>query len=231
MERSGLTDVDFFNQPVGPKNRHGVGFVELIETRVVQEPGDVDRRLQELALDRPGLMRVVSAAMLEAANTTPFHCANAPGTFAYQTGTWALRNEYVGDDWIIDRREGVEGIWHRHLNVRVIFSNVDLSCNPEHEPKPRSKKGAGSERACEGNLFGELPRYAPRPAGGGATFYLMMDESGLVELTRPVVTGGTFSAYIERLFLRDENNDGLTERLPLDDRDAVIDFDPEILRK
>lgn len=205
--------------------------MELIETLVMQEAWDVDRRLQELGLDRGGLMRVVSAAMQEAANTTPFHCVNAPGTFAYQTGTWALRNEYVGNDWIVDRREGVEGIWNRRLNIRAIFSNVDLSCNAEHEPKPRSKKGAGSERACEGNLFGNLPRYAPRPSGGGATYYLMVDENGVAELTQPVVMGGTFSAYVERLFLLDDSDDDLTERLPLDDQDAVIDFDPEIVRK
>lgn len=205
--------------------------MESTETLVVQDPSDVDRRLAELALDRSGLLRVVAAARLEAANTTAFHCVNAPGTFAYQTGTWALRNQYVGDDWMVDRREGVEGIWHRHLNIRVIFSNVDLTCNPEHEPKPRSKKGAGSERACQGNLFGDLPRYAPRLAGGSATYYLMRDEGGLAELTRPVVTGGTFSACVERLFLFDDREGGLGELLPLDDQDAVTDFDPEIVRK
>lgn len=204
--------------------------MDPIETLVVRELWDVDRRLVELGLNRKKLMKVVAAAMNDAANATPFHCMNAPGTFAYQTGTWALRDEFVGDEWILDRRDGVEGIWHRGLDVRVAFSNVDLSCSVDHQPKPRSKKGAGSERACEGNLFGELPHYAPRPRGGTATYYLMADDTGVAELARPVVTGGTFSAYLERLFLLHDDND-LGGQLPLDDEDAVYDFDPEIARK
>lgn len=201
-----------------------------IETLVMREPWDVDRRLTELGLTRQKLIKVVAAAMQDAANATPFHCVNASGTFAYQTGTWALRNEFVGDEWILDRRDGVEGIWHRSLDVRVVFSNVDLSCNIDHQPKPRSKKGAGSERACEGNLFGDLPHFAPRPQGGTATYYLMTDENGVAELARPVVMGGTFSAYLERLFLVNDDAD-FGGRLPLDDEDVAYDFDPEIARK
>ena len=70
-----------------------------------------------------------------------------------------------------------------------MFCNVDRACDDEHEPKPRSPKGAGAERACVGNLFGkELPKYVPEPEEKDiATFYLMVDENGAAELSRPVV--------------------------------------------
>jgi hypothetical protein len=112
----------------------------------------------------------------------------------------------------------------------VIFSNVDLACNDDQGPKPRSAKGAGAERACIGNLFGVLPQYAPRQADESATFYLMVDETGAVELTRPVVRGGTFSAYVERIYLSD-GSDMDAERILLDDGDRADNFDPRVARK
>jgi hypothetical protein len=201
----------------------------LIETQVLRDPWDVDRRLSELRLTRQKLLDARAVALQEAANATPYHCANAAGTFSYQHGTWALRNEFVSDEWRVDRADGVEAIWNDEIKIRVIFSNVDIACNNDQMPKPRSRKGAGAERACMGNLFGDLPRYAPRPAGNEATYYLMVDDRGAAELTRPVVTGGTFSAYIERIYLLDGGDPA--GRLPLDDDDALSDFDPQVARK
>ena len=202
----------------------------MIQTQVLRDPWDVDRRLSELHLPRKKLLNAVAVALHEAANATPYHCANAAGTFSYQHGTWALRDEFVGDEWRVDRADGVEAIWNEELRLRVIFSNVDIACNNDQMPKPRSRKGAGAERACIGNLFGDLPRYAPTPSGKEATYYLMVDERGAAELTRPVVTGGTFSAYIERLYLSD-GDDAAGQRLPLDEDDALVDFDPRVARR
>lgn len=203
---------------------------EPVETIILREPWDVDPRLVELGLDRKKLLTVVAVAVNEAANVTPHHCANAAGTLAYQHGTWALRNEFVGTDWVLDRPNNVEAIWNEFRKVRVVFSNVDVSCNDEQAPKPRSEKGAGAERVCVGNLFGSLPRYAPRQYAGEATYYLMTDEKGAAELTRPVISGGTFSSYVERIYLTDGSD--LPDKISsFDTDDAVGGFDPLIVRR
>src|SRR3990167_4618477 len=103
----------------------------MTETIVLQEPWDVNRRLWELQLGpRPleRLMKVVLAAISAGADATPFHPANAAGTFSYQHGTWALRNEFVGDAWLLDRHDGVEAIRNEAAKVKVVFANVDVAC-------------------------------------------------------------------------------------------------------
>lgn len=202
-----------------------------IETVVRSEYSDVRDRLVQMDLDLDALHRVLTIARGAAANATPFHCRNAAGTFSYQHGTWALRAEFVGPDWAVERPEGVEAIWNSRRGVRVVFSNVDIACADEHQPKPRSEKGAGAERVCEGNLFGYLPHYAPQPSDSDATFYLMMDEEGRAELSRPVVVNKTFAGYLERIYIRLGDDDELLAPLGIDDDDALNDFDPQVARK
>jgi hypothetical protein len=205
--------------------------VAFVETIVRRDALDVDRRLAELGVSRAVLVRAAAVAVHEGRNATPYHCANAAGTFSYHHGTWALRNETVGEDWAVDRSNGVEAIVNQKLKLKIVFSNVDIACDDVQKPKPRSPKGAGAERACIGNLFGDLPEYAPKPFGDQATFYLMVDENGASELTRPVVKGRTFSAYIERIYLGRGDGAPAGATLPLDADDAVNDFDPLVNRK
>jgi hypothetical protein len=205
----------------------------MVETVVLREPWDVDRRLAELDLGtRDRLLRVRAIAISASADATPFHPANAAGTLAYQHGTFALRDEYVGEVWRVDRPNGVETIRNDKTKVNIVFCNVDIACHDDDniKPKPRSRKGAGAERVCNGNLFPSLPEYAPRPLDGSVTFYLMVDENGAAELTRPVVKGGTFTHYIERIFLSDGSDLDAT-KIALDDGDAADGFDPQVIRK
>lgn len=204
-----------------------------IETVVRQDAGDVTARLLELGTDLERLLRVRDIALHEASNATPFHCTNAGGTFAYQHGVFALRQEHVDvDGWRLDRSENVEGIVNDALNVRVLFSNVDVACRDDLGPKPRSAKGSGSERVCAGNLFGHLPEFTPEPRDGIATYYLMIDENGAAELTRPVVADRTFKSYIERIWLSNGlDDDGIGAKSSLDNDDALTDFDPQVARK
>ena len=155
----------------------------MVETVIRREPFEVAARLAELQLGSvEQLLKVRSVAIAASADATAYHPANAAGTFAYHHGTFALRNEYVGKVWRLDRADGVEAIVNGALKIRVIFSNVDIASNDEFGPKPRSRKGAGAERVCIGNLFGLLPGFAPRQPDGWATFYLMVDERGAAEL-------------------------------------------------
>ncbi|WP_217649104.1 hypothetical protein [Sphingomonas sp. OK281] len=204
----------------------------FVETIILRESWEVVPRLDELNLDLNRLLHVRSVALGERANATPFHCANAPGTFAYQYGTWALREQFVDEIWRVDRSEGVEGIYNSQRQTRVVFCNVDVSCNDIAHPKPRSDKGSGAERVCQGNLFGSLPVYTQQAASSIATYYLMVDETGAVELSRPIIADGTFVACLERIYLSQGGpNDELVTALPLDSDDAIGGFDPQVARK
>ncbi len=205
----------------------------MVETIVRRDPWDVAARIAELQLTVDGLLNVRAMAVGAAADATPFHPANAAGTFSYHHGTFGLRKEFVGKIWRVERPDGVEAIINEGLKVRVVFANVDVACDDDLKPRPRSRKGAGAERVCMGNLFGSLPEYAPaQPRGGWTTFYLMVDQRGAAELTQPVVKNNTFTAWIERIYL--SNGDDLDlagRRLPLDNGDVADDFDPEVVRK
>lgn len=133
-----------------------------------------------------------------------------------------------GGDWVLDRSNGVETIRNKELKVIVGFCNVDLACVDWHDPQPRTKKGSGVERTA--SLFPNLPLYAPRQTGEWQFFYLMVDEKGAVELSRPVIKLGRFTAMVERIYLSngsDDDGTGITKDMP----DAVVEFDPQIARK
>ena len=203
----------------------------MIETQVRYDDWDVDRRLIEMGLDKERLSETVEVALSASLDSTPFHPANAAGMLAYIYGTWSLRNQFVGNGWVVDRVESLEAIRNDTTKLKVIYSNVDIAANKEHGPKPRSKKGAGSERACNGTLFDDLPQFAPRQDEEYETYFLMVDERGAAELTRPVIVGGTYHSYIERIFLFDGET-GLNLRSNFGpDRDIADDFDPEVVRK
>jgi hypothetical protein len=199
-----------------------------IETLVHRKAWDVDLRLSELKLTRKGLLIARDVAMQERSNATDFHCSNAPGTFSYHHGTWSIRDQFVDKDWSVCRLDGIEGIRNDTLKIKVAFSNVDLACKDDHIPKPRSEKGAGAERASSGSLFGYLPQYAPDPTDDVALYYLMVDQDGAAELTRPVVSNGTFATPIERIYL---SNGGEGGAAFLGNDDIADDFDPQVARK
>jgi hypothetical protein len=204
--------------------------MDAVETIVLRELWEIEPRLNELGLTRAGLLEARDVAIHDSANATLFHAANAAGTYSYHSGTWALRDRFVGGDWVLDRSDGVETIRNEKLKLKVGFSNVDLACDNFQIPKPRTKKGSGAERATGADLFGlaGLPQYAPKPTGEWKLYYLMVDGDGAAELTRPVVKRGTFSAALERIFLSSGNEgDGLLE----DTADTIVEFEPQIARK
>lgn len=205
----------------------------MITTKYLKEPLDVDARLAELGTDRTVLLEVRDVALTASANATAFHAANAGGTFAYQDGTWALRDRKVNPEgeWEVDRTHGVEAIVNKTRSVKIAFANVDVACSDTQKPKPRSKKGAGGEKVFGADLFaGALPEYAPLPKDGMAAYYLMVDPNGACELTRPILKGGTFTNYVERIYLSSGiEPDGVG--IVVVDNPPISDFDPEVVRK
>lgn len=206
----------------------------LTASEILRDDWEVSSRLAELLTAKDTLLRIRTTAVGAAADATPFHPANAAGTFSYQHGTFALRNEHVGQNgWQTERPGGVEAIKNDSIRVRIVFANVDVACNDEIEPKARSSKGAGAERLCVGNgLFGSLPRYtkAASSEDGWITFYLMVAPNGATELSRATVANGQFKQFVERLYLSD-GSDLDTDAQILDDDQQVDDFDPQIVRK
>jgi hypothetical protein len=203
----------------------------MIETKILREPYEVDARLAELGLTRSGLLKVRDAAVGAAADVTPIHCANAAGTMAYHIGVYMLRDGHLGQVWKMARPSGVEVIRNDSVKVLVGFSNVHHACDDSDLPQPRSEKGAGAERVeHQAMLFDDLPRYAPSPEQDAwAMYYLMVDPDGRAELSRPIVRDGTYSAFIERLFL--SNGDDLGGRTLVLDGDIADGFDPQVVRK
>lgn len=205
----------------------------MIATKYVIHPSDVADRLAELGFDLATLLEVRDVAMTASGNATAFHAANAAGTFAYQDGTWALRDRFVKPEgeWEVDRAHGIEAIINKTRMVKAAFANVDVACSDAQKPKPRSKKGAGGEKVFGDDLFaGTLPDYAPVPKDGIAAYYLMVDARGACELTRPVVKGGTFTAYVERIYLSSGIGLG-SDEIVLPDNPPASEFDPEVVRK
>ena len=142
-----------------------------------------------------------------------------------------MRENHVGEIWSVDRENAIEAIKNDGLKIKIAFSNVDVACNDEHDPKPRSKKGRGAEIACSGNLLPmRLPKFAPRQNDKWATYYVMVDENGAAELSRPIISGETFQTCVERIYLSD-GSDFDPERILLDDDEPAQEFDPLVSRK
>ncbi|MEA2860329.1 MAG: hypothetical protein QOC72_2368 [Methylobacteriaceae bacterium] len=203
-------------------------------TKILREDHEVGPRLLELQLDKARLLDVRMTAIGAAADATPFHPANSSGTFSYHQGTFALRNEFVGETWKPDRPNGVEAIKNETRRVRVVFANVDVACNDAHQPKARSEKGAGAARLCAGNnLFGNLPHFAKRRSishDEWITYYLMVAPNGAVELSCATVENNDFAEFIERLYLSD-GSDIEPEAKRLNDDGPTDIFDPQVARK
>lgn len=201
-------------------------------TKVLVEPWEADARLLQMGLRRKTLLEVVAVAKTEESNVTRFHCANAAGTFSYHYGTFSLRDKHVPLGWSINREDGVESIKHPDQEIKIAFCNVDVACDVFRLPKPRSEKGAGIERAAIGNLFGaDLPSFAPKPRSGCALYYLMTDEGGSAELTRPVVRDGVFVGAVERIFLGRPNDESDPVKDLSSCDDATNNYDPIVTPK
>jgi hypothetical protein len=212
----------------------------MVATRILREEWEVLPRLLALGLELPKLLNVRRVAIAAAADATPFHPANAAGTFSYQHGTFSLRNEHcgVGAVWSQDWPNGVEAIKNEAARVKIVFANVDIACDDRRQPKPRSDRGAGSQRLCSGNdLFGDLQHFAPARStkiGGWTVYYLMVAPNAAVELSCATVENNTFAHFFERIYLSDGSDLDGEFKLTIggdDDGAAVVEFDPKVDRK
>ena len=116
-----------------------------------------------------------------------------------------------------------------------MFQNVDVACSKVTDPKPRSEKGAEAERECQGNLFEfygiAVPEKVRNDKTSRAVHFIMVDERGAVEVSRPVLEGGKFIQFIQRLFVSDGSELEQIKITGSDISEPIDDFDIAISRR
>ena len=204
-------------------------------TVVLQDVIDVDRRLAELGFGtRDDIQRIRDVACARAAEgASPFFPLNGPGTLAFQYGTRELRAHLHGLGWKLDDSFGTSGMQHADEPRLAFYQNVDVACDLPHDPRPRTRKGAGAERLDQDVLFDPegIPTAFDSEAAGREVWYVMVAENGAVEVTNAVVRKGWFAEIRERLFV--EDGDGFDVVDPAGDlpADDAVDFDVPVLRR
>lgn len=180
---------------------------EPIEPVILEDPDEVALFLEANHLTREGILAVRDVAYVQMIDSSPLMAANAPGTLAYHYGVLEMRVQFLGENWEFSREGGIEAVYNRKLKKKLVFQNVDIACSRINDPKPRSEKGAGAERECQGNLFAyyglDAPKKVRAPQTGVTVHFIMVDERGAVELSRPVVEDKKFTGFIERIFVSD----------------------------
>lgn len=209
---------------------------EYSETTLLRDIESVYTALSELNLTADGILAVRDAAYTRRVDASPIMALNAPGSLAYHYGVLELRQQFLGPNWEIDRIGGIEGISHTSRKIKIGFQNVDIACSVVTDPKPCSEKGPGAERECEGNLFEfsgvAAPKLVKAAVGHKASYFIMVDARGAVELSRPVIENGRYSGFIARIFISDGSDlDGKELGLGGDAPPPIDDFDVNIVRR
>jgi len=207
-----------------------------IEETIIDDPEEVRQFLKRIDLTVDGVRFVRDAAYIHLVDTSPLMALNAAGTLAYHYGVLENRVQFLGKHWEISRNGGIEAICNPSKNIKLGYQNVDLACARAINPNPRTEKGAGSERECEGNLFEYFGVAAPKlmrlPKGIVQVFYIMVDERGAVEVSRPVIEDGKFTGMITRAFVSDGSDLGKLEVTPSGGLEAPADdFDVPVIRR
>jgi len=179
-------------------------------TKILADDWEVEPRLLALGLDRENLLKVVFAAVQARNDTTSNDPANAAGWFSYSYGTRTLREVFCGEKWMLDRTDSIESILNPNLGIKVAFQNVDSAADPNREPRARSKKGAGSERAVDNNqlnlwLLPEIENVVSASPDSSSIWFLMVYVNGSdvrAELSLPIsIKDNQFTDFVERIFL------------------------------
>jgi hypothetical protein len=199
-------------------------------TTIITDENQVDDRLSDFGLSRDQLIAVADVARRWAVDASPLMPMNAPGTLAYIYGVNELRCQLLDSWWKVDRVCGVEAVINRQIDIRIAFQNVDRACDHVFAPIPRSSKGTVAELLNGPTLFEHFGVEAGPLTGvaedGITTYYVMVGEDGSVELSQPVIAGGVFKAFIERIFIRgakpDSGIDIDVDNGPIDDFDIPV---------
>lgn len=204
------------------------------ETTFRKEDDEIDAFLEAIDATKNQFFLLGQKALHAGSNYLEgISAKNAKGTSIYQEAICQLRLQFLDENWKANTVDGLEVIENKNKKIRIAYSFVDVACIFSVNPKPWSKKGASVERMLKDCLFKDLKSYTKLDDSLNkddyVTYFLLLDESGRMELSRPTMSNKTFSSYIERNFL------GVCDaavNLQSDlDGDTVSDFDPPVTRK
>ncbi|MFN4277045.1 MAG: hypothetical protein ACK4FJ_12150 [Ferrovibrio sp.] len=203
---------------------------------IIDDPQEVRHFLEAMDLSVDSVLLIRDAAHIHLVDTSPLMALNAAGTLAYHYGVLETRIQFLGKNWEITRAGGIEAIFNPAKNIKLGYQNVDVACVRGTDPQPRTEKGAGAERECAGNLFEYFNVAAPKlvvpPKGMVQVFYVMVDERGAVEVSRPVIEAGSFTGMIVRAFVSDGSDLDKVAITPAGGLDAPADnFDVPVIRR
>ena len=83
---------------------------EFVETEIIEDPEQVSSILEGWGLSMSGVLDIRDAAYMRMIDACPLMASNAPGTLAYHYGVLEMRIQFLGENWEIDRRGGIEAI-------------------------------------------------------------------------------------------------------------------------
>lgn len=123
---------------------------DRLEETVINDPEEVRIFLEEINLSVEGVLLIRDAAYVHLVDSSPLMALNAPGSLAYHYGVFENRVQFLGEHWEVSRIRGIEAIFNPGKQIKLGYQTVDLACVRDTRPQPRTEKGAGSERECEG---------------------------------------------------------------------------------
>ena len=197
---------------------------------------EVRRRLEDFGLTASQITAIATVARSFAEDASPLMPLNAPGTLAYIYGVQELRHQLVDENWEVDRTCGIEAVINRKVGVRIGYQNVDRACDRHFPPNPRSTKGNAAENICGPNLF-EHAGVEPGPLSnvkqdGTKTYYVMVGDDESVELSHPIIKNGSYTQFVERIFIgrptEDWEEEIDPETGPIDNFDVAVSFKDEL---
>ncbi|MAY89424.1 MAG: hypothetical protein CML02_22230 [Pseudooceanicola sp.] len=201
-------------------------------TLTVTSDPEVVQRLADWNLTVDQIVAIGDTARRWAEDASPLAPLNAPGQLAYLFGVQELRQQLIGDGFVLDRSCNIEAVVNTELGVRIGYQNVDRSCDPDLPPIPRTSKGKGAEYLNGPDLF-EHVGMVPGPLTGVRedaipTYYVMVGEDGSIELSRAIIKNGKYERFVERIFVRSPSEDWEgaiePETGPVEDFDIQVSF-------
>lgn len=204
----------------------------MAEEIIVWKPLDIRSEIEALGLDFEGLIDCVRYAERERSFVTANDAIGFGSLVVYDKAGRALRETYVGRDWVKDDSNNQCAIKNPVTRIRVVPCNFDeFAGNRLVTPTNRSPKGSVSRHKSMCNRTGWLPGIPKGNApldDGYLTWLLGIFADGesptRAELSLPIdFDGNQFTDFGKRIMLISGDGDGAPEK-HVDDIVEVTDI-------
>jgi hypothetical protein len=208
---------------------------------VIAIPHEVDALLEEMRLDRAGLVTSVRFAASEFTLCTENDAVGFPNMVAYDKAGRRLRELYLPKGWIRDNSNNQVAIKNDELKLRIVPCNFDEHAgNPNIRPANRSPKGEVSRKKALCNRTAWLPGFEPSEPLPDDDGYLTWLLGIYIEHEKPIgaelsfptdFKGDYFTQLAKRILLMfGDDDDRITAKTPNTD-DTFGEIEIEVKRK